>query len=189
MNEKALTTLISSFFESQRIPYFITGSMASIAQGEPRFTNDIDVVADIPIEAVPALLAAFPSPEFYLSNEAVIDAINRRFQFNIIHVDSAFKIDVIIPERSPFNELRLQRAIRLNLDADHSARFATPEDVILKKLQYFQEGGSEKHLRDIAGLFTIKGSQIDLKYLEQWAKVLGVSAELNMVLTKIRLSS
>lgn len=181
MNERDLARKLAVTFESLNIPYFITGSMASIAQGEPRFTNDIDVVVDLILDHVPALLAAFPSPDFYLSEQAARDAIARHFQFNIIHMESGLKIDVIVPPNNDFNRSRSKRIVRLNLDSDHKAWFASPEDVILKKLQYFQEGGSEKHLRDIAGLFLVQGNKIDMSYLSEWAAKLGVLVELQLV--------
>src|SRR5207302_1243907 len=77
------------------VPYFITGSTATIFFGEPRFTNDVDVVADLGMEHIPALLAAFPPDEYYLSDDAVRQAVARRFQFNIIHPTSGLKVDVI----------------------------------------------------------------------------------------------
>ena len=75
-------------FKRLRIPYFVTGSVASMAYGEPRLTNDIDVVAEIRDTHVPDLLAAFPSDAFYLSEEAIRDALIRHGQFNIIHPGS-----------------------------------------------------------------------------------------------------
>lgn len=97
MNETEFTQRVVSTLESLGIPYFITGSIASIALGEPRYTNDIDVVADISLAAVSRILAEFPAPEFYVSESAVRDAVSRKFQFNIIHPSSGLKVDVMIP--------------------------------------------------------------------------------------------
>lgn len=85
MNETELTQLVVSTMESLGIPYFITGSIASIALGEPRYTNDIDVVADISPAAITKILAAFPAPEFYISETAVRDAVTRQFQFKLLN--------------------------------------------------------------------------------------------------------
>jgi hypothetical protein len=185
VNEQALAARIVAIFESLGIPYFITGSMASIAQGEPRFTNDIDVVADIPLNLVPALATAFPSPEFYLSEQAVREAITRRFQFNILQISSGLKVDVIIPPDDDFNRARRNRIVRLNIDSHSTGWFASPEDVILKKLCYYREGGSEKHLRDSAGLLIVQAERIDNDYLNDWAGKLGVAEELQVVRERV----
>ena len=186
MNEKEVAGRVASTFERLQIPYFITGSMASIAQGEPRYTNDIDVVADVPVSAVASLLEAFPAPEFYLSESAIRKAIAQRHQFNVIHISTGLKVDVIIPEESEFNDLRMRRRVRLNLGAEQSGWFASPEDLILKKLLYFQEGGSDKHLRDIAGVLLIQDDKIDQDYLDRWATKLGVTPELELVRDRLR---
>jgi len=130
MNETELTRLVVSTLESLGIPYFITGSIASIALGEPRYTNDIDVVADIALAAVTKILAAFPAPEFYVSEPAVRDAVTRKFQFNIIHPTSGLKVDVMIPADDKFNRLRMKRKIRLAIDDQNLAWFASAEDLI-----------------------------------------------------------
>ena len=189
VNERELAHKVAATFETLGIPYFITGSMASIALGEPRFTNDVDVVADIPLSAIPALLAAYPPPEFYLSESAVREAVSRRFQFNIIHIASGLKVDVMVPSADDFNRSRMGRILRLNFDVQRTGWFASPEDVILKKLQYFREGGSEKHLRDIAGVLTVQGERIDQAYLNGWAAKLGVSDELEMVRDRLKSKS
>ncbi|MBI5232828.1 MAG: hypothetical protein HY880_00580, partial [Deltaproteobacteria bacterium] len=120
-------------FEMLGIRYLVTGSMASMAYGEPRLTIDIDVVADITDEHIEGLKRCFPESEFYLSEDAVKEAIHRRLQFNIIHQASALKIDVIIPRKDAFDESRFQRIRRFKATIDTEANFASPEDVIIKK--------------------------------------------------------
>jgi len=185
VNEQSLAVRLVTTFESLGIPYFITGSMASIAQGEPRFTNDIDVVADIPLALVPDLLTAFSPPDFYVSEQAVREAIKLRFQFNILQITSGLKVDVMIPANDEFDRARRNRIVQLNIDAETAGWFASPEDVILKKLCYYREGGSEKHLRDIAGLLNVQGTRIDNRYLTSWADKLGVAEELKLVRDRI----
>lgn len=166
---------LTSELDRLNIPYLITGSMATIAYGEPRLTNDIDVVVDLRLEQVEDFCRAFPAPEFYCSPAAVRSAVLRRFQFNVLHPSSGLRIDVMIPEPSEFNRSRLSRAARLRTTADTTAWFASPEDAILKKLEYYRLGGSDKHLRDIAGVLKIRRDRLDYAYLAQWAQKLGVS--------------
>ena len=185
MNEKELIRKIIGTFETLEVPYFITGGMAAIAYGEPRYTSVIDVVADISEASVPAFLTQFPAPEYYLSAAAVQDAITRRFQFNILHPASGLKVDVILPARDEYDRLRMSRITRLQLDSETQGWFASPEDVILKKLAYFQMGGSEKHLRDIASMILILDQRLDKEFILSWANKLGVAAEWQMVLDRV----
>src|SRR5215831_9835641 len=92
-----LMQIVADFFETHRIPYRVVGSMASMAYGEPRFTNDVDMVAELKQEHVAVLCAAFPAPDFYVSETAAREAVARRSQFNIIHPASGLKVDVIVP--------------------------------------------------------------------------------------------
>jgi hypothetical protein len=78
-------------------PYLVVGSFASIAYGESRFTQDIDIVAAFQLKHVDELLKAFPPDDFYLSEAAIREAIRTRSQFNVIHPSSGNKIDFILP--------------------------------------------------------------------------------------------
>ncbi len=158
---------VSQCFNRLNIPYFVTGSVASIAYGESRFTNDIDIVADIKREHVPGILECFPEEEYYISEESIKDAIYYRFQFNIIHPGSGLKVDVIIKEKSEFDDTRFSRIMNFKMD-DVGVNFSSPEDVILKKMEYYKSGGSEKHLRDIMGMIKISEELINFKYIESW---------------------
>jgi len=147
MNEKEFVHHLVNVLESLRIPYFITGDMAAIAYGEPRYTNDVDIVVDLNAAMIPAFAAFFPSPDYYLSESAMRDAVAKRFQFNILHPASGLNADIIIPSTSEYDRLRQTRLTKLEIDSDLTANFASKEDVIRKKLEYFQLCGSEKHLR------------------------------------------
>jgi hypothetical protein len=155
--------------------YFVTGSMATIFFGEPRFTNDIDIVVDLPSGRIAEFCMAFPAPEFYLSEETVWRAVSGRGQFNIIHPSSGLKVDVMVPADSPFNQSRFTRMKRVRPAPDFDAAFSSPEDVILKKMESYRDGGSEKHLRDIAGVLKISGDRLDRAYIAEWADRMGTA--------------
>jgi len=144
--------------ELLQVRYSIVGSFASIAYGESRFTQDIDIVAAFESHHVEGLLEAFPQPEFYLSEVAVRDAIRTQFQFNVIH---------------PGSGARMARRRPIRLLPDRDVMTAAPEDVILGKLWYFSEGGGDRHLRDIAGILRITGDGVDRAEVERWARQLG----------------
>jgi hypothetical protein len=168
MGPYELLQKISEIFRSLGIPYLVTGSVASMAYGEPRLTNDIDVVADITFSHIPGLMTAFPKEEYYIDEEIIKEAIGQIGQFNIIHPASGLKIDVIIKKDTPFDKNRFDRTRQI-YPGDYSADFASPEDVIIKKMEYYKLGGSEKHLRDITGIFKISGESIDRNYISRWA--------------------
>ena len=163
------------------IPYLVTGSMATIAYGEPRFTNDIDVVIRLFEHQVAGLCDAFPSEEFYISHDAVREALQHHSQFNILHPGSGLKIDVMVADDSDFNHSRFERARPLRTTPATKVSFASPEDVIIKKLEFFKEGGSDKHLRDITGVLAVMGDRIDREYIERWARKLGLTDPWNLL--------
>ena len=157
------------------IPYMVVGSVASAAYGEPRFTQDIDIVVAIDVAHLPMLVEAFPEADFYLSHEAAIDAILRRGQFNVIHMDSGNKIDFMIARDDAWGREQVQRRRLVNIVRGTPGYAATPEDIILSKLLYYQEGQSEKHLRDIAGILRVSEQRVDRNYVSHWAQQLGVA--------------
>lgn len=185
MGPSELLQQVVRIFEQLGLRYFVTGSMATIYFGEPRFTNDIDIVVDLPPDRIAELCRSFPESDFYLSEETVRRAVRQRSQFNIIHPASGLKVDVMIPDDSPFNRSRFSRIRRMKPAPDYEARFASAEDVILKKLEYYREGGSEKHLRDIAGIFRISGGELDRSYVSEWADRLGLADLWDEVLRRV----
>jgi len=170
MEQSDLLRYVARVMEDLGLRYFVTGSTATIFYGEPRFTNDIDVVVDLPESRVTEFCQKFPVEEFYVSEPAARKAVRAKGQFNIIHPGSGLKVDVIVPESNPFNESRFARIKRLHAGEDFQACFASPEDAIIKKMEFFREGGSEKHLRDIVGVLKTSREQIDIIYIARWVK-------------------
>jgi hypothetical protein len=185
MEPSDLLGRVADTLENLRIPYRVTGSIATIAYGEPRFTNDIHVVVRMQADQVNALCAAFPEPEFYCSREAAEQAVRQGFQFNILHPASGLKVDVMVASDSAFDASRFSRGQRIKTGSDQEAWFASPEDVIIKKLLYFREGGSEKHLRDIVGVLKVQGESLDRPYIANWVTQLGAEDEWRLALSKL----
>jgi hypothetical protein len=156
-------------FEHLHIPYLVTGAVASIAYGEPRLTNDIDIVADLKESHIEGLVKAFPSDDYYMDEDMAREAIRNHGQFNIIHPSSGLKVDVMIKKNTLHDRSRFERIRRIYPMESYQANFAAPEDVIIKKMEYYKEGGSEKHLRDIAGILKISGETVDRGYIVEWA--------------------
>jgi hypothetical protein len=160
--------------ERLAIPHMVVGSFASTTYGEYRFTNDIDIVIALTERDVPAFLAAFPGSEYYVSPDAVRDAIRQCFQFNVLHTGSGAKIDFILSRDDEWGRAQMARRRRVLLLPDREGYAAAPEDVILGKLWYFSEGGSDKHLRDITAMLRVSANQLDRADVEAWARKLGL---------------
>ena len=166
------------------VRYFVTGSVASISYGDFRSTNDIDVVVELRIEHVEPLCAAFPEPDYYVSVQAVRDAIRRRFQFNILEPDTGMKVDVMILADSDFARSCLGRAVLAPIPGGVEAWLSSPEDIILNKLLFFREGRSDKHIRDIAGVLKIQAERIDRAYILGWVEHFGLHAEWQLAIDR-----
>lgn len=173
MEQHELLRRVAEVFEGLEVPYLIVGSIASIAYGEARFTQDIDVVAALEQRHVPGFLNGFPAPAFYRSEPAIREAIRTGFQFNVIHPGSGNKVDVILPRNDRWAIERMERRRPVRLLPDRCIMVAAPEDVILGKLWYHAEGGGDRHLRDIAGILRVTGAGVDRSIVERWARELG----------------
>jgi hypothetical protein len=172
--------------ESLGVAHFVGGSLASSAHGVPRASIDADVIADLAPEHVAELVSRLQS-RYYLDETRVRDAVASRRSFNLIHLDTMFKIDVFTSKGRPFDVEALRRARPQPLEdtADPRAfRVATPEDTILAKLEWFRSGGetSERQWADIMGIIRTGGSAIDIAYLRRWAPRVGVDDLLDRVL-------
>lgn len=175
---------LTDVLASLGVRYFVTGSVATISYGEYRSTNDIDVVVDLRIEQVEPFCAAFPQPDYYLSAQAVRDAVRKRFQFNIIEPDTGVKVDVMILADSDFARSCLARAALVPIPGGVEAWLSSPEDIILNKLLFYRAGHSDKHIRDIAGVLKIQAERIDRAYIAEWVERFGLHAEWQLALDR-----
>jgi hypothetical protein len=134
------------------IRYMVSGSVAAIYYGEPRLTNDVDIIVFLKREDVPRLEQAFPQGEFYCPPREVIEmelAREQRGHFNLIHEGTGFKADVYLTGHDSLHVWGMSQIQFANLDGEEVA-FAPPEYVIIRKLQFYREGKSQKHLRDVS---------------------------------------
>ena len=174
MEQTELLQYVLQTLERLQIPYMLVGSFASAAYGEARFTQDIDVVIQLRRGDVDALCQAFPAEAFYVNREAALAAWAQGGQFNVIHPRSGNKIDFLTAVDDAYGQCQFQRRQRVNILPEVPAYLARPEDVILGKMRYYAEGGSEKHLRDITGILEISGEEVDRTYVARWAAALGL---------------
>lgn len=176
-NEPVEVTLkVTGILEKLGIPYLIGGPLASALYGMVRTTQDSDIVADMRLEHLQSFVSALQD-EFYVDDEMISDAIQRNSSFNIIHRETMFKVDVFIPRPRPFLQSQLARAQKQTFvfEAEVSAKFASPEDTILSKLEWYRMGGDDRQWRDILGVMKVRAGELDLDYLQKWASELNVS--------------
>jgi len=178
-NEPVEVTLkVTTVLENLAIPYLIGGSLASALYGMVRTTQDADIVAEMRLEHLSPFVAALQD-EFYLDEEMIAAALQRNTSFNIIHRETMFKVDIFTPRSRPFLRSQLARAHRqtFTFETEVSAKFASPEDTILAKLEWYRLGGevSERQWRDILGVLKTRAGELDLGYLEKWADELNLA--------------
>lgn len=145
----------------------VVGSIASNAYGEPRTTLDVVVVIVIGAAQTARFASAFPPDKFYCPPPDVIAleaARSDRGHFNLLHQDTGFKADLYVATRDPFQTWALRSRRHLTLEGV-PVWLAPPEYVIVHKLEFFREGGSEKHPRDIRGMLAV--TEVDRAFLEE----------------------
>jgi hypothetical protein len=177
-NEPVEVTLkVTDVFQKLGVPYLIGGSLASTLYGMVRTTQDSDIVAEMRMEHLQPFVAALQD-EFYVDDEMIAESIQRNSSFNIIHRETMFKVDVFIPRPRPFLQSQLARAQKqvFAFETEVSAKFASPEDTILSKLEWYRMGGevSDRQWRDILGVMKTRAGELDLDYLKKWAGELKV---------------
>jgi hypothetical protein len=179
---RAFFTYVVNVLESLGIPYMVVGGFAAIFYGEPRLTIDVDIIVDMDPAHVRPFIAAFPIPDYYVSEEAIRDALQRRYPFNVIQPATGAKVDLVPLPRDPFSKEAFERRQRLEYDASgRSAAFIVPEDLVIAKLVAFRETGSDKHVRDARGILVTQWERLDLQAVRRRARAAGVGGQFEHV--------
>jgi hypothetical protein len=166
-----LVALLVGLLDRSGVPFMVTGSLASSYYGEPRATLDIDIVIDPSDESLDGLAEALQDAGFYIDLDVAREALASRTQFNAIGPD-ATKVDFIVRHDRPFSVEEFSRRQRANL-LGTPGFITSAEDVILAKLEWAHDTGSDRQLDDIAGIVAITG-ELDVEYIDRWAAVLGL---------------
>lgn len=169
---------VAALLERLSIPYHVGGSIASSAHGMYRASADIDVVIDPTRDQLEALARALEDG-FYVSRTAMAEAMSNHGTFNAIHDETSFKIDFFIKGRTPFDTVELQRSIRQGLGDGRGQAISlkSPEDTVLRKLEWFRRGGevSDRQWQDVLSVLAAGRGQLDEGHLDHWSRELGVS--------------
>jgi len=172
----AVASVIEAF-DKLSIPYYIGGSIASSMYGMARATMDIDIVADIKEHHIPKLKEILDET-YYIDTDMISWAIENNSSFNLIHFNTAFKIDVFIYKDDPHHRAAIERKKKDKIDEEHDLEyyFSSPEDIILEKLRWFEQGNkvSERQWLDVIGVIKVQGENLDTQYLTDWSKKLGL---------------
>ncbi|MFT5199132.1 MAG: hypothetical protein ACI87O_001795 [Planctomycetota bacterium] len=169
-----LSRLVAKLEESH-VPYMLTGSVASSYHGIPRTTQDVDFVIDPKPAALGVFVQALPVEEYYVDSSSAFEALARRSQFNVIDQATGWKADLIVIKNRPFSRAEFDRRC-LGSVMGVQAFVSSREDSILSKLEWSAKSGSERQLRDVAGVLSV-GAEIDLQYIQEWVKALDLKLQ------------
>ena len=151
----------------------VVGSFASNYHGVPRMTQDADIVIDVDERSVVNLVKRFAG-DFYVSEDAARQAVQTRRPFNVIHLATAFKVDLVVKKQRPFSDEELRRR-EDGMLAERTVSFASAEDTVLTKLEWASMSESDRQYGDAVGIINVQGARLDWDYLERWAEELGMT--------------
>ena len=187
MPELNLIKIFTSRLEAIGVEYMITGAVASVIYGEPRLTHDIDIVLEVAKGKEDSIAAIFPAEEFYCPPPEVIKVeASRAYRghFNIIHHETGFKADIYLKGKDELHKWAMLERRELKIGGE-PVWVAPPEYVILRKLEYYREGGSDKHLKDIEAMVELSGDKIRLDQLKRMVEKHGLQKEWREVTDKL----
>src|SRR5688572_17702775 len=173
LEELQVLKLVSERLEAARLPFMLTGSFAMAYYGKPRMTRDLDIVVSLREDDVAGIVAAL-SPDFYIDADSVRSAVVSQRLFNLLHFATSIKVDLIVRKSSEYRQVEFARRQLVQMH-DVKTWIVSREDLILSKLVWAKDSGSELQLRDVR---TLVDESMDRDYLERWAARLGVAEPL-----------
>jgi len=159
--------------EGAGIAYMLTGSVALSYYAEPRMTRDVDLVVELADRAPNSIVALF-APDYYVSEDDIAHAIATRAMFNVLHLGKVVKLDLIVRKDTAYRRREFERRMRVQMPG-FEAWIVSREDLILSKLAWAKESGSELQLRDVEALLA---ANVDEAYLQACAAELSVAESL-----------
>ncbi len=186
MSQEELLAQVAAILDAAEIPYVVTGSVVTALYGEPRFTQDADIIVVGSPGLGAKLAAAFPSPRYYAPADDIDTSLKQGIIANIIDSDTGAKVDLHPKAADAFSESFFARRRRVAV-AGAELWFPSAEDAILSKLRWARvTGDGERHVRDARGVCEVQGTTLDESYLQKWAERLSVSDLLAVIKTQDR---
>lgn len=167
---------VADALESVGAAYFVGGSLASSLDGQPRATNDIDFVIDMPIGRIGEFVTVLGA-EFEVDLDMLRDAVMHGRSANIFYLPLVLKIDLFGHAHGPFDDAEFSRRRAIEVREGRVLFVKAPEDTVLRKMLWFRQGGevSERQWRDLIGVLRTQGPNLDVAYMQGWARHLGIS--------------
>ena len=173
----AVAMRVADAIEAAKGSYFVGGSLASSLQGEPRATNDVDIVLELPLGRISEFVALL-GEDFEVDVDMLRDALLHGRSCNIFYLPVVMKVDLFAVGPSPYDEVEFARRRRVQVrSTGETLLIKSPEDTVLRKLLWYREGGgvSERQWRDVVEVLRVSGGGMDRGYLAQWSGRLGIS--------------
>ncbi len=183
----AVTLMVIDVLNELNIPYALGGSWASALHGTARSTLDSDLIVQLSAQDVKPFISKLTG-HFYVDESMASGAVNNHSSFNLIHLETMFKVDIFVAGDTPFDQAQLSRRILQPVDEEgqRSIYILSAEDTILAKLAWYRLGGeqSERQWRDVEGVLKVQGDRLDFDYMAEMAKVLKVNDLLDRLLNE-----
>jgi hypothetical protein len=180
MSQKDFLSRLIKKLEEAGISYMVSGSLGSSLHGEPRATNDIDLIIDPTATQFNTFIQSL-GEDYYVNPATAQKAFQERSMFNVIDQQTGWKADLIIRRDRPFSLEEFRRRILANV-LGIQVLAVSPEDAILSKLEWSKKSNSERQFQDAMGVAVVQWDNLDKKYLHMWAKELNVEDLLDTIL-------
>lgn len=176
MTSSGVLARVIGILESAGLPHMLTGSFASSYHGQPRATQDIDLVIDADEARLRALIRGLPAGEYYADEDAALEALRSETQFNLIELATGWKIDLLIRKSRPFSREEFARRTLIQFEGTFLS-IVTAEDLIVAKLEWAKIGGSRRQIDDVAAILKIRADDLDTAYIQRWVHAFHLQSE------------
>jgi Nucleotidyl transferase AbiEii toxin, Type IV TA system len=176
MSSRDVFRRIIAALDSAAIRHMLTGSFAGAFHGNPRATQDIDLVIEADEHQVRTFIQSLPTAEYYADEGAALEALRDETQFNIVDLASGWKIDLIMRKSRPFSVEEFGRRRTVDFEGTKLS-VATAEDLIIAKLEWAKRGESNRQIEDVAMILELRAAELDDAYLRRWVERLGLELE------------
>ena len=179
-SQKEFLQKLIEALSNSNIPYMLSGSICSSFHGQPRATNDADIVIDPTQDQLIHFIKSL-GKDYYVSQQAALHALQDSLMFNVIDMQMGWKADFIVRKKRTYSEVEFSRRIRKAVMGIELC-ILSPEDSILSKLEWSRAKESQVQLKDALGVLVVQWNDLNFDYLRKWAKELNVEDSLEQLM-------